>query len=122
VHLERATRNVRVLARRGASVVADAESFPAELPAALDTFAGAVGTLREELAAGREPAAAREQAMAAVRIAGDAYATGLGFSGSVVVAQIRFAAVDLLRATGLTEDRADRLVAGAAASPPAHAD
>jgi uncharacterized membrane protein YgaE (UPF0421/DUF939 family) len=119
VHVERATRNVRVLARRGASVLTDGEPLPSQLPCALDALAGAVSTLREELAQGREPSAARERTLAAVRAAGAAYAAGVGFSGSVMVAQVRSAAVDLLRATGLAESRADRLVA-AAEGPPAH--
>jgi hypothetical protein len=110
VHVERATRNARVLARRSASVVANAEPVPTQLPAALDALALAVRTLRDELAAQREPRLARERAAQAVRIAGDAYVAGVGFSGSVVVAQVRSAVVDLLRATGLSEDRADRLV------------
>src|SRR5262249_50095873 len=58
-HLERATRNVRVLARRGASVIADREPVPEELPVALEALASAVVTLRDELAAGQEPSAAR---------------------------------------------------------------
>jgi hypothetical protein len=118
VHVERATRNVRVLARRGASVLTDGEPMPEQLPGALDALAGAVSTLRQELAQGREPALARERTLAAVRAAGAAYEAGVGFSGSVMVAQLRSAAVDLLRATGLAESQADRLVA-AAEGPPA---
>jgi len=110
VHLERASRNVRVLARRSAAVVLKGEPVPEELPQALDTLAGAVRALRDELAAQREPTQAREQALVAVRAAGEAYRAGLGFSGNAVVAQLRGAAVDLLRATGVSEERADRLV------------
>ncbi len=110
VHIERATRNVRVLARRSAAVVAHAEPVPQALTAALDALALAVRTIRDELAAGREPVAAQEPAVDAVRAAGEAYQAGVGFSGGVVVAQVRSAVVDLLRATGLTEGRADRLV------------
>jgi uncharacterized membrane protein YccC len=114
VHIERATRNLRVLARRSAAVLENAEPVPQRLPAALDALADAVRVMRDELAAGREPAAAREPAVDAVRAAGDAYESGVGFSGSVVVAQVRSAVVDLLRATGLSEGRADRLVEAAA--------
>jgi uncharacterized membrane protein YgaE (UPF0421/DUF939 family) len=119
VHLERATRNARVLARRGASAVADGEPVPEELPAALEMVAAAVETLRDELAAGREPLATRNRALDAVETASAAYEAGVGFSGSVVVAQLRSAVVDLLRATGLEEDEADREVDNAAAAPPA---
>lgn len=110
VHIERSTRNVRVLARRGAAVVADAEPIPPALPEALDAFADAVRTLRDELAGDREPTQARARALDAVRMASVAYDSGLAFSGSVVVAQVRGAVVDLLRASGLPEERADRLV------------
>jgi uncharacterized membrane protein YgaE (UPF0421/DUF939 family) len=119
VHVERATRNVRVLARRGAAVVSDGEPVPAELPTALDALARAIRTLRDELAAGEEPTVARDRLLEAVRTASDAYEVGVGFSGSVAVAQVRSAAVDLLRGTGLSEDRADRLVAGAGTGPSA---
>jgi uncharacterized membrane protein YgaE (UPF0421/DUF939 family) len=117
VHVERATRNVRVLARRAASVLAGGEPIPAALPEALDALALSVRTLREELAAGREPAVARIHALKAVRGAGGAYRAGVGFSGSVMVAQIRGAVVDLLRGTGLPEERADRLVDGVTDAP-----
>ena len=110
VHIERATRNVRVLARRTAAAVTDAEPVPEQLVESLETLADAVWTLREELATEREPTLARERALQAVRTAGAAYRAGLGFSGSVVVAQLRGAVVDLLRATGIREERADRLV------------
>jgi uncharacterized membrane protein YgaE (UPF0421/DUF939 family) len=110
VHIERATRNARVLARRGASVITDDEPIPDTLPGALEVLADAVRTLREDLAAAREPNRARERALDAVRTAAAAYGTGLGFSGSVVVAQLRAAVVDLLRSTGVTEEQADELV------------
>jgi uncharacterized membrane protein YgaE (UPF0421/DUF939 family) len=110
VHVERATRNARVMARRSASVVASAEPVPTQLPESLDALALAVRTLRDELAAQREPRSTRKRAAQAARIAGEAYVAGVGFSGGVVVAQVRGTVVDLLRATGLSEDRADRLV------------
>lgn len=110
VHIERATRNVRVLARRGASVIADREPVPKALPEALDRLAEAARVLGAELAADHEPTQTRDRALDAVRGATVAYRAGLGFSGSVVVAQLRAAVVDLLRATGVTEEQADRLV------------
>jgi hypothetical protein len=110
VHIERATRNVRVLARRSASVIADGEPIPETLPGALEMLAESVRSLRDELAAQRDPARARDRALESVRTASAAYRAGLGFSGSVVVAQLRSAVVDLLRGTGVAEDEADRLV------------
>jgi uncharacterized UPF0146 family protein len=49
----------------------------------------------------------------AVALASEAYRVGVGFSGAVVVAQVRSAAVDLLIATGLPEEAADRAVRAA---------
>lgn len=115
VHIERATRNVRVAQRRVMALLQEGEPVPPGLAASLRRLAEAVRTLRRELARGEEPARSREEALAAVRAAGEAYADGVGFSGSVVVAQIRSAATDLLRATGLAEDEADDAVRRAAA-------
>jgi hypothetical protein len=57
----------------------------------------------------------------AVDSAGRAYALGVGFSGSVVVAQVRSTANDLMRASGLSQKDADGLVRrvfkGASAAP-----
>ncbi len=114
VHIERATRDVRVLSRRCAAVLRDAEPVPPGLSAAPAALADCVTTLRAELAADAEPVQARGRALDAVRRASAAYAQGVGFSGSVVVAQVRSAVVDLLRATGIPEHQADRWVARAA--------
>ncbi len=110
VHIERASRNVRVLARRAAVLVRDGEAVPPELPEALQALAGAVTTLRRELADGREPVRARQQILTAVALASAGYRQGVGFSGAVVVAQLRSAAVDLLVATGVDETGAARSV------------
>ena len=118
VHVERATRNTRVLARRSATAIKDAEPVPAALGEALRTLASAVTCLEGELAADAEPAGTRDLALRAVRISADAYRDGVGFSGAVVVAQVRSAAVDLLRATGLSEADADRWVDRAAGRGP----
>jgi hypothetical protein len=114
VHIERATRNARVLSRRVVSLLSDGEPVPPDLARAVETLAEAVRTLRSELARVEEPRRARSWALDAVRAATDAYDDGVGFSGSVVVAQIRSAAVDLIRATGVSEARADRMVDEAA--------
>ena len=110
VHIDRAIRNARVLARRSVAVLEDSESVPSELPAALRTLSGAITALKRELASGTQSGKAREFALAAVGTAADAYRTGLGFSGDVVVAQVRSIAADVLRATGLDERTAARAV------------
>lgn len=110
VHIDRAVRNARVLVRRSVSMLEDAETAPLDLLTSLRTMAGTVDILRRELAAGAEPRRTRQAALSAVGYAGDAYRSGLGFSGDVVVAQIRSIATDLLRATGLDERTAIRAV------------
>jgi hypothetical protein len=74
------------------------------------TLGDAVRMLRKELADGVEPKRTRELALAAVAHGGDAYRLGLGFSGNVVVAQVRSTATDLLRASGLDETTSTRAV------------
>ena len=120
-HLAHALRDTRVLVRRAVNVIRDEEPIPDELTRAIADLADAVRELRRELAAGRDPAAARERAVRAVDSAGRAYALGVGFSGSVVVAQVRSTANDLMRASGLSQKDADGLVRrvfkGASAAP-----
>jgi len=109
-HIDHATRNARVLARRAVSGLRAAEPVPAALPASVDALAEAVRRLHAELERGEVPAAARRQMVEAARQSGMAYAAGVGFSGSVVVAQVGSVAVDLLRASGLDEPTALRVV------------
>ncbi len=110
VHIDRAIRNGRVLARRAVSMLDDGEQLPAELLIGIRTLGDAVRTLRKELADGVEPKRTREKALEAVAHAADAYRVGVGFSGSVVVAQVRSMTTDLLRATGLDEKTSVRAV------------
>jgi len=118
-HLERATRNVRMLTRPVAVLAAAPTPPPPELEVALRLLAEAVRTLREELAGDAEPTRARELARQAVRAADRAYERGLGFAATSVVAQIRGAATNLLCATGLDPTDAEAMVraAGEAAGP-----
>jgi uncharacterized membrane protein YgaE (UPF0421/DUF939 family) len=117
IYIERAIRNARVLMRRIMSLLRSAEPVPPDLGRSLSLLAEAVSALRQELAVGITPVRAREQLTAAVAAAGRAYRSGVGFSGGVVVAQVRSAAVDLLRATGLPEDKAEQTVRAAAPLP-----
>jgi uncharacterized membrane protein YgaE (UPF0421/DUF939 family) len=109
-HLGYALRNVRVLVRRLLTALADDEAVPAVLPSALGLLGDAVRLLRDELADGVEPVAARERALRATVQTGRAYDDGVGFSGGVVVAQIRTTVADLLRATGIEHAESVRLV------------
>jgi hypothetical protein len=109
-HLTYALRNIRVLIRRILTALGDGEAIPDVLPTALGLLADAVRLLRRELADGNEPVAARERALRATVETGRAYDQGVGFSGGVVVAQIRTTVADLLRATGIEHAEAKRLV------------
>jgi uncharacterized membrane protein YgaE (UPF0421/DUF939 family) len=109
-HLARALRNSRVLVRRAVTLIKDDERVPGPLAQAVADLAEAVRRLRRELADGAEPVGARERALRAVDAAARAYADGVGFSGSVIVAQVRSTATDLLRASGLAPKQSDQLV------------
>jgi uncharacterized membrane protein YgaE (UPF0421/DUF939 family) len=109
-HVTYALRNVRVLARRVLTALGDSEPVPRCLPASIGLLGDAVDLLREEWARGVEPIATRERALRAAAESGRAYEEGVGFSGGVVVAQIRTTVSDLLRATGIEYTEAPRLV------------
>ncbi|SCG40874.1 FUSC family protein [Micromonospora coxensis] len=114
-HMDRAFRNSRALVRRIGTTLRDGEPVPAGLPAAVEHFGEAVRLLHREFLAAREPVRARDRVLAAVREAGAACRQDMGFSGTIVVSQLRTAANDLLRATGVPRDEARRMVRRAAA-------
>ncbi|MGC4894934.1 FUSC family protein [Micromonospora sp. DT31] len=120
--IDRAMRNAGTLTRRAVTMIEDVEPVPEPMPDAVAHLAGAVRLLRQEFAAGQEPEHARERALQAVGEAGRAYAEGVGFSGSVVIAQVRTTASDLLVASGIDQEEANRLVRQAFGEKPTHAD
>lgn len=104
--LDLAIINTRVLARGAANAVRAAGSMPEPLPGAVRELARAVSALESYLEESGEPEEARR---CALRAAGDA--TRLlqerhDLASSVLVGQIRAAAVDLLRSTGLDQSEA----------------
>ncbi|WP_422734393.1 FUSC family protein [Micromonospora sp. WMMD558] len=108
--VDRAMRNSGTLIRRSVTLIEDGESIPEAMPPAVASLAEAVRVLRREFTRGAEPQRAREQLVRAVGEAGKAYRAGVGFSGAVVVAQVRTTVSDLLVATGLKQEEANRLV------------
>ncbi|MFI5927713.1 aromatic acid exporter family protein [Micromonospora sp. NPDC051543] len=108
--IDRAMRNAGTLIRRAVTLIEDGEPVPEPLPTAVADLSEAVRLLQRQFAAGQEPVQARERALRAVCAAGDAYRDGVGFSGAVVVAQVRTTASDLLVATGLSQEVANRVV------------
>ncbi|SCF03135.1 Fusaric acid resistance protein-like [Micromonospora coriariae] len=114
-HMERAYRNSRTLARRAGTALRDAEPVPPDLPAAIEEYGASVRLLHREFLAGEEPVQARDRALSAVRLAGEACRQEIRFSGTIVVSQLRTVTNDLLRATGVRRDKARHLVRRAAA-------
>ncbi|WP_346539631.1 FUSC family protein [Micromonospora sp. DPT] len=108
--IDRAMRNSGTLIRRAVTMIEDEEPVPEPLPDAVAHLAEVVRLLRHEFAVGEEPEKARERSLRAVSEAGRAYAEGVGFSGSVVVAQVRTTASDLLVASGIDQEEANQLV------------
>jgi uncharacterized membrane protein YgaE (UPF0421/DUF939 family) len=109
-HMTYALRNVRVMIRRVKSALDDDETIPPCLPTAIGLLGDAVALLKQEWAKGAEPIAARERALRAAAEAMRGYDDGVGFSGGVVVAQVRTTVSDLLRATGVESSEAVRMV------------
>ncbi|ROT31873.1 aromatic acid exporter family protein [Micromonospora sp. HM5-17] len=109
-YIEHAVHNSGTLIRRAVTVLEDDEPVPETMPNAVAMLADAVRLLRKDLGIGVEPEAAREQALHAIDQAGRAYDAGVGFSGSVVIAQVRTTGSDVLRATGIERTEANRLV------------
>ena len=106
--VDRATRNLRVLVRRLLFALNNVEALPVLLPELLDELAAALRLLAGAAAAGDSGpvAAATTQLLAlAARLDPDALEVQ-GLSGSVAVAQLRAAVVDLLEGVGLAPDAA----------------
>ncbi|WFE51533.1 FUSC family protein [Micromonospora sp. WMMD1155] len=108
--IDRAMRNSGTLIRRSVTLVEDEEPVPDSMPDSIAHLAESVRLLKHEFAAGEEPEKARERSLRAVSEAGRAYGAGVGFSGSVVVAQIRTTASDLLVASGIEQEEANRWI------------
>jgi uncharacterized membrane protein YgaE (UPF0421/DUF939 family) len=108
--VDRAMRNSGTLIRRAVTLIEDEEPVPAPMPAAVSALADAVRALRREFARGATPRQARRQALRAVCQAGRAYRAGVGFSGAVVIAQVRTTVSDLIVASGVSQDDANDMV------------
>ncbi|MFK3982942.1 aromatic acid exporter family protein [Micromonospora sp. NPDC050397] len=113
-YLDNLVWSSRGLARRAVGLVEDEEPLPDCLPVAVDRLAEAVRLLHDEFRDGWEPDEARRRVLRAVYEASRGYDEGVGLSGAAVVAQVRSAATDLLRATGVDHDDANQLIRQAA--------
>ncbi|MQA16731.1 MAG: aromatic acid exporter family protein [Pseudonocardiaceae bacterium] len=113
VRADYALRNLRVLARRALAALREGEQLSTALPQRLEELAGAVELLRDELDRGEDPDRARAALLGSAAGCGPELLEGTGFSGRVVVAQLRSVVIDLLQATGTP-----RVDAAAALPPP----
>ena len=107
--LDRASRNLRVLARRAVTLVWRKQHLPLDY---LDVITGLARTARfmaEELDAGRLPAAARGDLVATAE-ASSHLELASSLSAVAILAQTRSMVVDLLELTGLGPDDARDLV------------
>lgn len=104
--LDLAIINTRVLARGAANAVRAAGSVPEPMPGAVRELAQAVGALETYLEESGEPEEARRYALRAAEDATRLLQERHDLASSVLVGQIRAAAVDLLRSTGLNQSEA----------------
>lgn len=111
--IDRAMRNSGTLIRRAVTTIEDAEPIPEEMPQAIAAMASGVRMLRSGYTEGRRVELAQQRCLQAVSLAGHAYRRGVGFSGGVVVAQVRTTTSDLFVASGVPQAEANAQVRAA---------
>jgi uncharacterized membrane protein YgaE (UPF0421/DUF939 family) len=116
VHLDRAVRNTRVLARSATRAIQVSPGPPGGGDA-LRALADGVIALRRELEEGDGADAVADAVLRAVRLATAAYGDPVDFSESALLGQVRMIAVDLLLAAGNEGEDARAAVGEAGASP-----
>lgn len=110
--LGRVIEDVRALARGAMRAINVDDSVPPEAVQAIDRLVASARTLKDYLDGG-DPAAARAAATEAAALANAVLESTGNLSAVHIVGQIRMAAVDLLRATGLPREDAQEAVRGA---------
>lgn len=105
--LDNAIRDARVLARRTSAMLRHGEAAPADMHLALDSLARAVEIFADDLSEHDDFAEAREQLVAAARIAVEALPGAMTMNTAAIAAQVRSLAADLLYASGATRDEID---------------
>lgn len=108
-HGQRLIGDVQNLARTSATALQYDETVPNELTTTLRQLADATEHLRAERFSGRDPQRARATALAAMHSAHQAGDAATGRFSQTLVTQTRVAASDLLRASGLDPEAANRL-------------
>jgi uncharacterized membrane protein YgaE (UPF0421/DUF939 family) len=111
-HLARAVEDVRALARGASRAVSLDDAVPAEAIEGLEQLEAGTRALRGYLE-GDDPDAVRAAAVRAAALANSVLEATGNLSAVNIVGQIRMAAVDLLRATGLSRAEAQDAVRSA---------
>ncbi len=109
VPLDRATRNLRVLARRTVTLVWRGQHVPVGYLELIGRVAGAARAMAVDLDEGRLPVQARDELVAAGRTSAHLELPH-ALSAVAILAQTRSIVVDLLELTGLEPDEARDLV------------
>jgi len=107
--LDRASRNLRVLARRSVTAVWRGDTVPESYLRLLESNAGLAERMASELHEGKLPVAARKQLVAAARESSHLPLAD-SISAVVILAQARSMLVDLMELTGLDYADARELV------------
>jgi uncharacterized membrane protein YgaE (UPF0421/DUF939 family) len=110
--LGRAIENVRALARGARRAITLDDAVPPDAVRAVEELARSARALKQYLD-GREPEPARAAAVQAAALANAVLESTGNLSALHIVGQIRLAAVDLLRATGVAREEAQEAVRGA---------
>jgi len=111
------TTDIRVMARRVATLLEYQEPVPPPLHQAIDALGDALAHLHRDCTTARASGRTRQAVLDAARLAGHASRHQTCTFGETVMLQIRSAASDLLRATDVTPQEANRLVRDAATKP-----
>ncbi len=109
-YVDHAVRDARVLARRVHTMLRRGARDGVVAAPALDRLASAVGLFADDLAERQHVDDVREALVEVARSATDALPVERSLGLSVVVAQTRALAADLIYATGTTVDELDRLL------------
>ena len=115
--LDAFTVDVRVMARRVATLLEYHEPIPPTLHQAVDALGNALTHLHQDCTTTRGAGRTQQTVLEAARLAGQASRDEPSPFGATVILQIRSAASDLLRAAGLPAQQANRLVRDAATGP-----
>ncbi|MCE7080993.1 FUSC family protein [Streptomyces sp. ST2-7A] len=118
--LELTAATVRAMARAAANAVRHGRPVDARLVTAVEDLAVALGELRRWAQGGNGREEARDAALRAARLASEIPPGGRPLTSGVLIGQIRSAAIDILRSTGLDQREAVRTLerrAGRADTP-----